>query len=613
VSNRISGDKSDGTTWLTGARWWVLLGAVLVAVGAVYGRVIGFEAIPAWDDALFVLDRETITDWWGVGWYERLATPEIGYPMPVPTFIYAHLRWLGGEAAYPHVLHVLNLGIHLCNIVLVACLAARWSRASLGIAVAALWGLHPICVESVAWLTNLKTVMAVFLVLAALLSWECSYESEERGASTWRLLAVGLFVLALGCRPDVVVLVPLIVARSLWRLGWSEALRRDGAWMVGLTVLGGAWVLWAKIGHDAVVDKSAVMPGTQSLPIRMARALELTARHLFIPVDLDPGYFRNPSAGAIRALPGLVVAVGLSVLFVGSLAARWYQIAFGLAVFGVWYAPYSGIVFLPRFTADTYLYGPSIGMMFATVAGVDRWWSRRSRSSSRWRVGVVVAVCAGLAALTALQVGRWENGETLWKPVLAEHPRVVRPYEQLIWHYAKRQQWDRAVEVADRGLPVFRESKTYPYFLGAVYDDGGYPERAANLAMEAVLHDADPVDLHYKTLLDVWAQREIPSPNSERALKALHRAVAVYQRHDEWMARRSDRLHIADYLTKKLDPKLAMPFVEWELATARPDCFAWIAGRRIRQSGGETFELPPLPERCGRGDAGGDEHDSGGR
>lgn len=591
----------------------MLLGAILVAVGAVYGRAIGFEAIPAWDDALFVLDRETITDWWGVGWYDRIATPEVGYPMPIPTFIYAHLRWLGGEAAYPHVLHALNIGIHLGNVVLVGCLAARWSRWSLGLVVAALWGLHPICVESVAWLTNLKTVLAVCLMLSALLAWERSYGSTGRGESGWRLVAVGLFIAALGCRPDAVVLVPLILARSLWRLGWSAALRRQGAWIVGMTVLGVAWVVWAKIGHDAVVDKSAVMPGTQSLPIRIARALELTARHLFIPLDLDPGYFRDPTAGAIRAVPGSVVAVGLSVLFVGSVVARWYQIAFGLAVFGIWYAPYSGIVFLPRFTADTYLYGPSIGMMFATVAGVDRWWSRRAVSSSRWRVGLVLAVCVGLAVLSALQVGRWENGETLWKPVLAEHPRVVRPYEQLVWYHAKRQQWDQAVELADRGLPVFRESKTYPYFLGAVYDDGGHPEWAANIAMEAVLQDADPEDLHYKTLLDVWSQREIPSPNSPEARKALRRAVEVYQRHDEWMARSTDRLHIADYLTKQIDPKLAIPFVEREFTAARPDCFAWIAGRRIRQSGEDAFEVPPLPERCRRDRTNGDDHDTGGR
>ncbi|MFB6351128.1 MAG: hypothetical protein ABEN55_09365, partial [Bradymonadaceae bacterium] len=197
-------------------RW--LLVALLLAVAAVYARAVTFGDLGSFDDANYLFNRPEVRSWWGATWWRRLTTPTAGYWIPVPTFIYAHLRSAFPDL-YVHVVHGVNIAVHLVNVGLVCALVSRWSTRRSGLAVAAIWALHPVQVETVAWLTSLKNLTYGAGMLGALLVWDRYLEKDRWPASPVGAVAAvfGLFLLALGSRPEAVVLPALLMALSWFR------------------------------------------------------------------------------------------------------------------------------------------------------------------------------------------------------------------------------------------------------------------------------------------------------------------------------------------------------------------------------------------------------------
>src|SRR5690554_5579042 len=73
---------------------------ILITV-AIYWKVFSFGIMDTWDDNLFFLNRPELQDWWGASWYERIVTPRIGYPIPIPTVLYVLCQSFPGEWVLP--------------------------------------------------------------------------------------------------------------------------------------------------------------------------------------------------------------------------------------------------------------------------------------------------------------------------------------------------------------------------------------------------------------------------------------------------------------------------------------------------------------------------------
>ncbi|MEZ4460513.1 MAG: hypothetical protein R3E66_12470 [bacterium] len=120
-----------------------ILGVVLMAL---YAPTLGYTTIPTWDDTNFVVFRPGFLDWWGSSWHDRLVNPNIGYPIPIPTALYAMLRGFLGPDGYYGVLHGIHVVIHLLNACLVGLLARRWMancKTWAAISVTAAWAISP--------------------------------------------------------------------------------------------------------------------------------------------------------------------------------------------------------------------------------------------------------------------------------------------------------------------------------------------------------------------------------------------------------------------------------------------------------------------------------------
>lgn len=581
------------------------LGLLVVAVLVVYGRLVFYDAIPSWDDGLYLFQRPEVRDWWGATWRQRLLTPELGYALPVPTVVYAHLRLLGGEL-YPHLVHGLQVVLHLGNVLLVFGLVQRWHDEAIALAVATLWGLHPIDVETVAWLTNLKTVGATSSLLGSMLIWERFLQSAEASEPppwhVWLPIAL-LFMLGLGSRPDAAILPLLLALQTVRSRGWRAPPIEIGALLGGLLAVGVVYVPFADGAHDQVVHRSAVAEGGLSNHVvRIFRALEISCRNFLVPIDLHPGYFLPGDPTWLDALPGAAIACSLAALTVVLARQHDWSLLFAIGVAALCYAPFSNIVFLPRLTADTYLYMPGIGTTLALVLGATRLASRLGEPLPRLQrahVVAVVIVAVLLAGATFRQTGRWQNARTLWEPVVREQPRVPRSYRIVGWYYAQQQQWEQSAEILEAGLPMFRRNRSYPFFLPEVLEQIGEPERAAELALEALNREAHPRPVHEKVLLEVLARNDLPLPESPDVRELVGRALETYVERDDWMADRDNRLAIADYATRY--PPLAsfaVPLLAREFRISHPHCFAWKALKRLPTEARASLPSRPLPDRC---------------
>ena len=279
-----------------------LLGLVVLSAG-IYHAVGTFGVQAGWDDPTFVFDRSELRDWWAASWRQRLLTPRIGYPMPVPTF----LHYLVGRLPEPWMVgiaHLMNLVFHLINVCLAGLLARRLlGSAGAALAVAALWAAHPLLVESVAWLTNLKTVTFATFFLGATLVWLRHLRQPGLLSAAG---VVGLYILALGCRPEAVVAGPFWAVLAALR--GRERLGQRLVWgpIAACVLVALVYVPVAQMGHQRLIESD---PSHQLLQVsilerltRMSTALFLQLRHVVWPIDLQPSY-----------LPDQIASMGCSI------------------------------------------------------------------------------------------------------------------------------------------------------------------------------------------------------------------------------------------------------------------------------------------------------------
>ncbi len=583
----------------------IALTVILVVAGAVFSQAIAYGIIPSWDDGAFVVNRPEIQHWWSATWRQRLLTPEIGYPLPVPTFIYAHVEWLFGKQAF-HVLHALSIALHLGNVVLVYALVRRWFDRRMGVVVAGLWSVHPLVVETAVWLTDLKMVLAGTFILAAMLVWQRAVLQRDDESPPWRgYVAVAvLFVLAGGCRPDAAVLPVVLALQCATTDAPLASLRRHGRTLAGLLVLAAMLVVSSELSHSGIVKTSVFHEdGPVAVVARVFHALQLSAGHLLWPVDLQPGYFQDFGEGLLDSLGGIAVLVAL-VGIIGALVARHKtRVAFAWVLAGVFYAPFSNLLFLPRFTADTYLYLVSFATLCGLAAlarlGLGQIEDTERARSTRLVAGVVAAVVfVGFGTLTFRQVRRWQNGITLWQPVMDEQPRVPRPYFHVGYEYARREQWKAARDVLMKGYTVLRASRDIPEFMPTVLLNTGEPERAADVALQALMVNPKPDPKLNKVLLETLVSHKLALPDAPEALAQIRKSIAAYLNHAKWADQKNVGTGFGAYFINQGHPELAVPFVDLALHRKHPHCVAWKLHAALPVALQTEDPAPEAPTRC---------------
>jgi tetratricopeptide (TPR) repeat protein len=335
--------------------------------------------------------------------------------------------------------HLTNLLLHLANVALLLLLLKR-ATGSMGCStfVAAVFAVHPLHVESVAWVAERKDVLSTFWGLSAIWCYIRYAEVPRIGRYIWVVLS---FALSLMAKPMLITLPFVLLLLDYWPLGrlkadGTEAPNRAIHWKRLRRMLWEKTPLFTLATASSIVTYlaqkgSGAVASFQAFPfsIRLGNALLTYAAYLFKmfwPQGLavfypHPGF--NLSLGGVLIASLVLVLVSLSVF-------RLRKRCPYLAVGWLWYlgtlVPVIGLVQVgPQAMADRYTYMPLIGIAIMVAWGISDSLSiglgagkpigDRQRSLLRLGAGLVVLMLIGI---TWVQVSYWKNTSTLFEHAL---------------------------------------------------------------------------------------------------------------------------------------------------------------------------------------------------
>lgn len=414
---------------------WRLLVLIFFITCAAYYPAIHAGFI--WDDDFYVTENHLLTAPDGLRriWFTT-ESPSQYFPLTYSVFMIERRLWDLNPMGY----HLVNIALHAINAILVFLLFTRLKLRRAWMA-AAIFALHPVHVESVAWITELKNTLSGMFYLLAMLSY---LHFEDNQQWRWYAQAFVLFALALLSKTVVLTLPLVILLVGWWRRGritWREANLLLPFLVLGLAM--GLLSSWWEINQQGTTGEVFDFSFFQRV-LLSGRALCFYVLKLLWPVNLTfsyPQWTLNPLA---LGQYGWHLGLLLLLLVLWQLRKKWGRGPLtGVAIFMVTLAPMLGFVnyYTMRysFVADHYQYLASLGLIAVLVDGIS-WGFKRCMEMADYTtaerlkkveafIGLIVVLMLGI--LTWQQTYAYRDSETLWMDTLKKNPQSWMAYNNL--------------------------------------------------------------------------------------------------------------------------------------------------------------------------------------
>jgi len=500
--------------------FWALL--LIAFVFIAYAQV--FRADFIWDDESHLTQNPCVVGPLGVKeiW---TTTQAVYYPLVLTTFWALHKFF----ALNPLPYHLLNISFHVASAILLWRIlqVLRVRGAWLG---AALWALHPVMVQSVAWVTELKnTESCLFYLLSILffLKWEDQGGAVSRPRQRTRdrcslvfALSLLFFFLATLSKPSVVML-PFVLALCVWwmrgKIRWRDTLAL--APFALISVVASAWTIWEQKFHARAVGPD----WAQTFPERLivaGKAIWFYLGKLVWPHSLIFIYPRwdVDSSKVVAYLPLISAMAALIALWFFRaqwgralfFAAAYYVISLFpvLGFFNVYFFRYS-------FVSDHFQYLASIGPLALTGAGIATLLGRfcetpdhfvphpdtvpRSGSaiaSQRWGLVLSGALCGillvSLGFLTWRQTAEYRNLFALYSATLQKNPGCWMAHYNLGIVLREQGETDQAIDHYRQAVALRPDYAEAHYNLGRLLvEQGQLNDAIAHYERAAAINPAD--------------------------------------------------------------------------------------------------------------------------
>lgn len=452
---------------------WLLAALLLAAVFAVYQ--------PAWHGGLIWDDDAHLTapelqSWRGLYriWWDIGATQQY-YPLLHSVFWIEHKLW--GESTLGY--HLVNILLHSMAALMVVLILRRLFVPGAWLA-GIIFALHPVHVESVAWISELKNTLSTVLYLGAMLSY-LRFDHERRPA--WYGAALSLFLLAMLSK-TVAASFPAALLVIFWwkqgRLRWKE----DVLWLLPFfvtSVAGGmltAWVERKLIGAEGV--EFSLTWGERWLVA--GRAFWFYLGKLLWPTELIFIYPRWEVRHEGWGQYGFLIAFALLMLVLwklrrhvrAPLAAMLFFIGSLFPALGF----FNVYPFVFSFVADHFQYLASLGVISLVSAGL----ALQIRRKAGWRLAAGRMGCATLVAvlatLTYRQSRLYSDVETLYRKTIDSNPLCWMAHGNLGVILARRGQCEEAIVHYRQALTIKSDYADAHYNLADVLADQGAVDEA---------------------------------------------------------------------------------------------------------------------------------------
>jgi len=473
--------------------------------------------------------------------------------------------------------HLTNAFFHVLNSVLLFFLLKQmtgevWRSAF----VAGLFALHPLHVESVAWVSERKDVLSTFFLMLTIMTY---VRHVNRPKSGWYWASLGLFGLGLLSKPMLVTLPCVLLLLDIWPLNrirfWREpekqrGKRRDktdfGDWrsriwplikekipFFALAIVSSAVTVWAQRRGGAISTIENV-----SLGYRLSNALVAYAGYIgkmLWPAKLAIPYPLTGSIAAWQVGGAFLFLVAVTALVIWRRRDRPYCLVGWLWYLGT-LVPVIGLVQVgEQSMADRYTYVPMIGLFIFVAWGV-------ADATAGWRnrttfLGVAATVSIGACiACTSMQLRHWKNSITLFEHTIAVTAPNATAHYDLALAYAEQKRSDEAIHhyrEAVRIRPTYYEAETN---LGVTLAAQGKYDEAGAAYAGALRIKPDHARAHFNWGVALASQGKINDammhyseavriePDNVEARTNLGAALARIGRLDEAIAQYTEALRL---------------------------------------------------------------------
>ncbi len=394
----------------------IALGAALLAFSGI--TRCGFIGL---DDDLYVYENMVVSQgltWQGIRWAFTAFFASTWQPLVWLSYM-TDVTLSGLD---PAALHRTNLLLHLVNIVLVyTCLRRLTGRTRPAFLATLLFAVHPVHVESVAWIAGRKDLLSTPFWWLAILAYTAYVRTPSRGRYA---MVIAAMLLGLMAKPMLMTLPAVLLLLDIWPLrrvslsrpdGWKPVLREKWPLLLA-ALLSLAVTIHVQSAGGSILDVETI-----SLWGRASNAAVSIWRYagkLLWPFRLAILY---PHPGAWSATATLAALAALA----GVLAAAWRWrdrqpgLLVALAAFLVTLVPVLGLVqFGWHAMADRFLYIPATALYATAALAIDAAW----RAAPRWRPPLAVAITGVTLALIARthdQTTRWRDSLSLFSHAVA--------------------------------------------------------------------------------------------------------------------------------------------------------------------------------------------------
>jgi Tfp pilus assembly protein PilF len=444
----------------------LLVGLILIITFAAFYPCLK-NGFTNWDDDLYVTNNPVIKSFSPQNIKQVFTSFFVGNYQPVTMLSY--LFEYQFIQLNPFGYHLTNLILHLLN-----CLLVFWliyiltGSISVSWITAILFSLHPLHVESVAWVSERKDVLYALFFLAGIICYCYYLRAKRRGK--YYFMSLILFIFSLLSKsmamtlPLVLLLIDYLNNRKV-----NKRMFLDKVPFFILSFVFGALAVFGQYSGGFV--RKSISSGAFSILTVPSYSILFYLNKIFLPVNLSCFYPQNWPGGMVS---GLLYFCILMVLFFGVIFSGKYtkKIVFGSLFFLTVALPI--LQFIPigeTIVADRYVYLASIGVFYLFAEGYV--WLYRKKKPSRLQAGFLtllfVLIVMILGALTQSRCRVWKDSVVLWNNALKDYPDAVTAYNNRGTELLARKEYNLADADFTKAIKINPNySKAY-YNRGVVY------------------------------------------------------------------------------------------------------------------------------------------------
>jgi hypothetical protein len=427
-----------------------------------------------WDDQRYVAENKIIMGWSWNNIKSIFNRTYMGHYHPLTLLSYS-LEYQFFKLN-PLIYHLTNLVLHLMNGLLVFLFIFLLNgEVMTSLMVSLLFGIHPLHVETVAWISERKDVLYSFFFLGSLIVYLRYLKTKW---TRYYVLSLSLFFLSLLSKsmamtlPIVLFLCDYLLHRKFDRKSLIEKIP-----FLAIAFIFGIMALFTQRSTEIMNPKSSSSL-IKNIFI-MSEVLTSYFSKLILPIKLSCVY--PPMKGMEGSWSYVYLPIIIGILIAGIILGRYNRkIAFGTFFFFATILPVLPI----KIVADRYTYIPSTGIFFIAAEGFD--WLYRSKVEPQKMVKPILAILligilCTFSFLTWERCQVWKDSLSLWSNALKNYPDTPVAYNNLGEAYLRKEDYERAISNYNQALkmnPEFRRANYLFVNRGTAYLMKGDYERA---------------------------------------------------------------------------------------------------------------------------------------